>query len=406
MRPTRIRERIMKIVNIDATDGACNKLYSCNCLEFVLDVVGSLKFEVLPLLHRPIDIPHHGETPVELPLSPIHKFEKESYENVFNLLHTIPIYLRNNRLSAAPNRTLNDILDGFGAYRPNRENGKPYVELYVDDILSCANGNDEFKWLFTQTLIHELAHAALDINNCERYDNATEKLSYEEKFSEFREESMANAVALRIISDYGDTDFFNFSEQFKYINFSAHFRQLRSDFSIAVKRHDEYYELGLNMIDFNNSDFRSVMDGKRNGVNKILQEAWLKEVPRRPGFYQNWNNTLSASTVYKYDDFYYYSANSEYLVLEIIQNYIKQNSPMSLKQLRSAFPYYEIQGNEQYHLLTPDLSDSDYVTADMYILHLSDGDYALYRHWNDDELAYFVWLAKCQGFEITRIDNY
>ena len=60
-----------------------------------------------------------------------------------------------------------------------------------------------FKYLLTKVLIHELAHAALDIFNLVDAPSS-EKVFYDTDFGKWREESMANAVALRIIKDFSE----------------------------------------------------------------------------------------------------------------------------------------------------------------------------------------------------------
>ena len=89
--------------------------------------------------------------------------EYEGYENIATLAHTIPIYLRHSKPEKKDD---NSIIDLLGAYYSNRHGDTPYIELYLKGIDDATNGNDEhFKWLFVKVLIHELAHAALDIFN-------------------------------------------------------------------------------------------------------------------------------------------------------------------------------------------------------------------------------------------------
>ena len=175
-----------------------------------------------------------------------------------------------------------DIIDLLGAYFPNKTKDAPYIELYVDTILNEVNTKGgKFEWLFTKVLIHELAHAALDINNCERYGNVPEKIHYNTPFGKWREESMANAVALRVIRDYGDQSFYDYSEKYML--------------SQPAK-----YALGVKMVDFGYWDFLSVIKGKRDGVNKILQDEWLDYVKNGNPTWQGlhgWNDILFDSTI-------------------------------------------------------------------------------------------------------------
>ena len=170
--------------------------------------------------------------------SPIRQFECGWYENIAVLWHTIPIYLRKecpDYLQRMYNAQYNEqhecTIDLLGAYFPIRTGDGPYIELYLEDIYSEAidyveNNNPNeyepfrtqqieecFKLLSTIVLLHELAHAALDIFNLEDPPKS-EKVSYSTPFGFWREESMANAVALKIINRYGRDKFKNYAKKF------------------------------------------------------------------------------------------------------------------------------------------------------------------------------------------------
>lgn len=238
----------LNIVYVDATFKAYLKV--CACLPFVWEVIGSLINNTLPLICN----------------------KKKDY--VCNLLCTIPIYLRNHQPDPMSKE---DIVERLGAYFPNRKENSPYIEIYVDTILNSVD-EDKFEWLFTKVLIHELAHAVLDINNYECYGNVTPKVLYSTEFGRWREESMANAVALRVISDYGDQYFYDYSEYF------------------MLHHQPAEYALGVKMADWDYSDFCSVIDGKINGVDQALQDDWLDYVkngnPTWEGLHR-WNGRLS-----------------------------------------------------------------------------------------------------------------
>lgn len=244
---------LIYIERIDATYRAY--LNVCRCLPFVWDVIGSLINKTLPLICK----------------------EKRDY--ILNLLYTIPIYLRKRRPETWNKEEGNvDIVDLLGAYFPNTKEKSPYIEIYVDTILNEVNTNGgKFKWLFTKVLIHELAHAALDINNSEYLSNVTSKVLYSTKFGKWREESMANAVALRAIRDYGDESFYDYSKDF-----------------MSYHQPDEY-ALGVKMEQWDYSDFCSVMDGKRYGVGDILKQEWLDYAQGNPTWegLHRWNGRLS-----------------------------------------------------------------------------------------------------------------
>lgn len=260
----------MKIVSVDAPVGLVKKLAQLDIHSFIMDVIQPLEIKYYELL-----------CPLQLMRSPnnfqkpIWKFEEACYENVAGLLHTIPIYLYGKKVS--------DDKDPLGAYYTGKRGDSPYIKLYLTDIYDASKKDDKyFKWLFTKVLIHELAHAALDIFNWERHNNADEKVSYQSDFGKWREESMANAIALRIIRDYGNKSFYNYAKKF-------------------MRSQPDEYALGVLMVDFGYWDFKSVFDSKIYGVNGQLQEEWLdyagnKHKRRWKGLH-DWNNKLLENLV-------------------------------------------------------------------------------------------------------------
>lgn len=372
----------MKIVNIDANENSCRKVVGMQA--FILDVFASLNSKMEYHSHHQIECRCHCKIATSLPLSPIRKYYEEGYENVANLLHTIPIYLRD----VHPDKfEEDDIVDLLGAYYPNRQNDNPYIEMYVRNIENESKSDMvRFKWLFTKVLIHELAHAALDIFNCENNHITIEKVRYNSQFGKWREESMANAVALKVIKEYGDQDFYNYAKDF-------------------MNNQTKEYKLGIFMEDFGFWDFRSVMEGKQNGVNAKLQNAWLDYVDgKTPVVWselKRWNEILTSNIIFIYKGKYY--TDHQNLVLDIVHDFINtQSSKISFSQLCSAFPNVKVQSKVAYQLLSQVQNDSQYYTDPNQVLHLSDGDYALYKYWYNDELDYFLEMANKNGFTIER----
>lgn len=253
----------MKIVNIDAPESLAHDVAGLDIPEFILEVLRPLEKKYYnPFSSVQINSAHPlPDTANPLPLSQIREFETVGYENIAVLVHTIPIYLRYSK----PEENRNGIIDLLGAYYPKNDN--PYIELFLSDIdvelvvstigISATNDDCHFKWLFTIALLHELAHAALDIFNLEHNHQLTEKVAYNTAFGKWREESMANAVALRIIKDYGDTEFYEYAKHF-------------------MQSQPKEYALGVLMESFGYWDFRSVFDAKLYGVAPSLQDEWLK----------------------------------------------------------------------------------------------------------------------------------
>lgn len=188
--------------------------------------------------------------------TPIRKFTRASYRNIVSLLHTIPVYLRAENKS----REEGDLL---GAYYPDKNN--PYIELYMQDIWDAAKANDlHYKWLLTKVLIHELAHAALDVYNLENGEYIEEKVKYSTEFGKWREESMANAITLRIIRETDDTAFYAYAKEF-------------------MLHQPDRYALGVLLENFEDLDFDSVLEAKYMGVQPVnFAEEWMAYVQGTP----------------------------------------------------------------------------------------------------------------------------
>ena len=264
----------MKIRNINVSDNFISKISDLEILQFILEVIRPLEKE----LYSKYDIElycRHPEKPEEK--EDIRKISLCGYENIATLVHTIPIFLKEKgKLSKKDYRYENGIVEEFGAYSQKFGQYSGYIDLYVDRIYELANKDDKkFKWLFTKTLIHELAHAVLDNYNLSILYRHVNKISYNTDFGKWREESMANAIALRIIKDFGDIRFFDYAIKFMWSQPAE-------------------YALGVLMEDFDYADLRSVMDNKYEGVDQTLQAQWLEYVKGNPDWegLKQWNKKL------------------------------------------------------------------------------------------------------------------
>lgn len=368
--------------------------------EFILDVI------------RPTELEHYQKgdylpvNPVELlyedsfddpipPMAPVRKFIWEGHENIATLLHTIPIYFR----YGAPNEEDDDdnvdgsgkvyadrITDQFGAYVFNRKGESPYIELYLRDIEDAAEDDQEFKWVFAIALLHALAHAAMDIYNRECVDEGQdEKVAYTTEFGRWREESMANAATLRVIKDFGDEDFYDFAEQ------------------LMLSQPPEY-ALGVKMVDFYDSDFDSVGDGKERGVNPALQDEWLNYVkngnPDMAGL-QNWNRVLASKRSYLLDGNYYEDETKlvHAIVDKVTSDYERENGrKMSADEFKSVFPLMKVGYGMSFEVARPE-DEGTYKK----LVKLSDVTYSLFDDWDCDSLHQFVEKSGCK---FTEFENY
>lgn len=263
----------MKILNYDAPAELVIKVLEQAIPDFILEVIRKQETafyhgdEFYLQMLCPLQCYEQGEESEgfthisfdpSLSPTPIRKFTRASYRNIVSLLHTIPVYLRKNK------RDDDEGGDLLGAYYPDTNN--PYIELYMQDIWEAAKENDlHYKWLLTKVLIHELAHAALDVYNLEngKYIDEKEEVKYSTKFGKWREESMANAITLRIIREADDTAFYAYAKEF-------------------MLHQPDRYALGVLLENFEDLDFDSVLEAKYMGVPVNFAEEWKAYVQGTP----------------------------------------------------------------------------------------------------------------------------
>jgi hypothetical protein len=265
----------MKILNYDAPEELVIKVLEQAIPDFILEVIRKQEAafyhgdEFYLQMLCPLQRYEQGEEEETesrerfIPISfdqcinptPIRKFTRASYRNIVSLLHTIPVYLREKN-------TRDDEGDLLGIYHPDKSN--PYIELYMQDIWDAAKANDlHYKWLLTKVLIHELAHAALDVYNLEIGKYIEEKVEYSTEFGKWREESMANAITLRIICEFDDTAFYAYAKEF-------------------MLHQPDRYALGVLLENFEDLDFDSVLEAKYMGVPVNFAEEWMAYVQGTP----------------------------------------------------------------------------------------------------------------------------
>ena len=353
----------MKIINIDAPKHLLQKIEHNRIYDFILDVVRPLEscyYEHFSRHSHPLSHYHHS-------------CHFHAYESIAILLHTIPIFLRD---SASRSRDENAIVDPFGAYFSNRKSDSAYIELYLSNIENEAKNDEHFKWLFTKVLIHELAHASMDV-----WD---EKVSYHTEFGRWREESMANAIALRIIKEYNDQDFYDYAK-------------------IFMQSQPAEYALGVLMEDLAYWDFRGVVHSKYRGVNLDLQKEWLNYVQGSPNLdgLKTWNNLLSTDDVYYFQGKYYTSEKELVydIVNEVLSDYeTNKGEKVDYATFSSLFTYFEIGENEMSYEPATKVEGNDSYEAK---IELKEGDYYLYDWWTNDKLHEFIKNVKVNLKEFT-----
>ena len=405
----------MRIINIDALPEHAELFKTQKIPKFVRGFLVPLEEKYYNEFKKYQDIS------TRCPVSPIRKFECGMYENIAVLGHTIPIYLRDKRPEIGHDNDCKSIIDPLGAYFPNRYGDTPYIELYLTDI-SCAAKNfyriyeDKswfekkpskdlgFKYLSTIVLLHELAHAALDIFNLEDTPKS-EMVSYKTEFGKWREESMANAVALRIIRDMPNTDRNGKHYKNKKGGENTRTKKLYTYAKKFMELQPAEYALGVKLEKFGYWDFRSVFYAKIIGVHKDLQNEWLNYAKGTPNWagLQKWNILLNRQYVYLFEGKYY---TEEELVNDIVNktlsDYESENgSKMSYSTFTSIFPKISIGAVMSYEPTHTVVEDSRYQNK----IQLDDGNYSLYNVWDNVSLHKFIDTKKL-GIDFEEYKNY
>jgi hypothetical protein len=198
---------------------------------------------------------------------------------------------------------------------------------------------------------------------------------------------MANAVALRIIRDYGDKDFYDYATQF-------------------MQSQPAEYALGVLMEDFGWWDFISVFDSKKQGVDSNLQQKWLNYVKGTPDWdgLNKWNDILRRKYVYVFEGKYYTS--EEELVYDIVEKVLSDyehqyGGKMPFATFSTLFPYIRIDAEMSYEPAQKVDGDSGYYKE----FELADGNYSLYCDWDNESLHNFIDMNKL-NVNIIEYKNY
>jgi len=383
----------MKIKNIDASEKLMEKLVNCNVFQLIRDTFRQVENELD--LKNGRDLPSSDERGQAIlhTFSPIRFFDNyDSFHVIANMLHTIPIYVRDSR----PKRTYDeDIVDEFGAYYQNRRGISPYIELYVTPMYDKVATDEEiakwsfpetltpippetsldekFTWLFVETLIHELAHATLDIANCAFRLIEPEKISYSTKFGRWREESMANAITLYVIDSSKNKLFFDFSRQ--------HMLSQPTEYALGVIIEERlvYWE------------YRTFMENKEHGVPVAVQDGWLKYAEGNPDVegLRHWDDILISDYIYEYKGEFYYEGDevAKCIINDVTNEFeINNGRKMTYSEFKSLFPQ-KCSGKDSFYV-----KKNNYTKEQFYptVISLEDTAVALYRYFDEQALDFIM----------------
>lgn len=157
----------------------------------------------------------------------------------------------------------------LGLYQKDREEISSFEDLestrriflWIDNIYETSKAlGCEFKSIFVFILIHELMHALMDIYGNEKCNDDTSLY-----FSYYKEESLANGLALYLCHKIGDRIIISESEKFVKSQSEA--------YSIGIK----YKSKAILQIAVDNW-----MYTKKNGIHNNVKEKWLDTFSHNP----------------------------------------------------------------------------------------------------------------------------
>jgi len=101
------------------------------------------------------------------------------------------------------------IIDTLGCFYPGNllKFQTPYICLFVDRIKANTRNKEDFVYLFSKVLIHEMMHAWLNISDSKCFD-------YKREECKWREESYANALTLHVIRQIKNIDLFAYAKDY------------------------------------------------------------------------------------------------------------------------------------------------------------------------------------------------
>lgn len=175
------------------------------------------------------------------------------------------------------NNSIASCIDLWGLYTREYPVGRDYsideshprIFIWVDKIYNIVNGDSHnYILLASQVILHELAHALMDINLTGNFHHRT-NYKFNKTFYTLKEESLANAISLTLIK--------------------PHISDKNWDFLVSVVKQQPFqYALGLEYLDNNGGIIISSIDKWMNlkrckHYSTQVQKEWIRYVKgKRP----------------------------------------------------------------------------------------------------------------------------
>ena len=406
----------MKIINYYDDDRYID--YVIQGLNLALKIAENIRnhndfFKIFKIKRDKYPIYIGGANPTLKPYVSVSYFEKPSYYNIYNLIHTIPIYLTKQGIIQQGE---NDISDFFGMYSTDKDNPhNPHIEIYVNNIVSSYSSrlaNDQafdnkvmnkIKWSIAFALLMKLAHAALDINNFSSFSNETKRIQYQTDFDKIRDFAMAYVIVKRLVKDYER----HYQDE---LEFRQHIQNMQKHLPYECTLYSRLEEL------FSDQDIEYFLVSKFKGVFLRHQSEWLKYIQNNPSAegLRDWNEILAYQyATYLYNGNYYMGGErigSHKLALRVIKDYIDSHqNKVSSSEICEIFwdfkkPYFKHSKSPSIAPIESVIGLKHYDTKEEDILHFTDGDYVIYYYWSSLELNRLRGICSNLGIRIDRID--
>lgn len=285
-----------------------------------------------------------------------------------------------------------------GAY--GIEDSHPRIFIWVDKILEYVNEDrHKFQVLSAQVILHELAHAMMDINIAGVYRSSFNRAAFSPSFYSLKEESLANAISLSLLESHIDTADMDFIKN-------------------VIKQQPFEYALGL---DYYEGVKPSIPYSVRNWIHlkesmnysQAVVREWVKYV-YGPKPLEGAQLMLLDSNMYSTEFLFRYPANTgrfydvDELCLLVIKDYVATHPTITRTELHSVFPsnineYYEpiIDYPEQQEFnnkLRSFIRSADKKN----IVHCADGKIVICDYWHSNSMDAFIANASRLGIEIDR----
>lgn len=392
----------MKLLEID-----CRQFHRCYYRSFndAIPFVGDHPYCVKPILEQipiylvttkqakqTIKVAHWGR--VESVVVPEDKYvegiiNEENHDDDFIKLQTIDLFGLYQR------QILNSTNGNYGI-----ENIKPSIFIWVDKIYEYVGKEIEkhnykeeddyddiisnfYNTLTTLVILHELMHAIMDnmLLGTDNPNNLNHRTCFNKYFDKYKEESLANAMALKLMERMIDEEEWNFIIDF-------------------VKHQPDEYALGLEYLSLSVLYYAELWVRHKDGhqfVPKVMSE-WLSFVKGAKPLDSKqlkaledglWNH----ERLFEFNGKFYIDDD---VCVEAIKQYAKKNISITRQELHNAFPdslnsnfeaIIDYPENNEFH------NKKDGNTRCIFnenIIHCKDGDVVVCDYWHTDDMPGFV----------------